>query len=133
MTRLSLLHTNSGKTNPNLPINTQIELIQSFLDSRNFSLLTLNAYANLPLLNLPPLLTTLTSSLNSFNTLFMTNSTFLFASTLSLFKAKISLLTTFTTFTTPPLISLSANGTPTLNLSLFTTTNLSLILNTYNN
>ena len=34
MTRLSLLHTNSGKTNPNLPINTQIELIQSFLDSQ---------------------------------------------------------------------------------------------------
>ena len=32
MTRLSLLHTNSGKTN--LPINTQIELIQSFLDSQ---------------------------------------------------------------------------------------------------
>ena len=33
MTRLSLLHTNSGKTHT-LAINTQIELIQSFLDSQ---------------------------------------------------------------------------------------------------
>ena len=34
MTRLSLLHTHTEKTYPNLPINTQIELIQSFLDSQ---------------------------------------------------------------------------------------------------
>ena len=56
----------------------------------------------------------------SFNTLFMTITTFLSLLTLSPFKINTSLLTMITTFITLNFIIPSANGTPSLNKSLFT-------------
>ena len=100
------------------------------LTLKNFSLLILSAYANLPLLNLLPPLTTPTSSLNSFNTLFMTIMTSLSLLTLSPLMVNTSLLTMITTFITPLFIILSANGTLSLTKSLFTNS-FSFIFNTH--